>query len=59
MDAADVNVPERLGWHAVGEPPPVVPPVLSNLSLTADGLAFDIPVNCVPYACLLYTSRCV
>lgn len=28
----------------------MVPPVLSNLSLTADGLAFDIPVNCVPYA---------
>lgn len=50
VDAADVNVPERLGWHAVGEPPPVVPPVLSNLSLTADGLAFDIPVNCAPYA---------
>jgi hypothetical protein len=50
VDAADANVPERLGWHAAGEPsPPVVPPVLSNLALVAGGLVFEIPTNITDY----------
>jgi hypothetical protein len=50
VDAADANVPERLGWHAAGEPPPpVVPPVLSNLAMAAGGLVFEIPTNITEY----------
>lgn len=50
VDAADVNVPERLGWHAVEqEPAPVEPPTLSNLALSAGGITFEIPSNITEY----------
>ncbi len=51
VDAAEAEVPERLGWHAAGEAPqPVTPPMLSNLALAAGGLVFDIPTNITEYA---------
>lgn len=50
VDAADLNVPERLGWHSAGEPsPPVDPPTLANLGLSAAGIVFEIPTNVADY----------
>jgi hypothetical protein len=41
VDAADANVPERLGWHAVAQDPgPVVAPVITNLALASGGISF-------------------
>ena len=50
VDAADANVPERLGWHAAGVPPqPVEPPRMTNLGLSGGGLVFEIPTNITEY----------
>lgn len=49
VDAAELNVPERLGWHATGEEAPPAPPMLSNLSIAGGGLVFEIPTNITDY----------
>ncbi|MDY0149680.1 MAG: hypothetical protein RBT03_06310 [Kiritimatiellia bacterium] len=49
VDAADVAVPERLGWHGVAQPPPTNPPTLSNLGHSASAIVFEIPTNYTDY----------
>lgn len=50
VDAAEQNVPERLGWHAAGGgAPPAEPPTLTNLTISAAGIAFEIPTNLTGY----------
>ncbi len=49
VDAAEVQVPERLGWHTTATPQPTEPPKLDNLISTEGGLVFEIPTNYTDY----------
>lgn len=49
VDAADVNVPERLGWHGIAHAQPTNPPTLANLVHSSSGLVFEIPTNYTDY----------
>ncbi len=50
VDAAAEQVPERLGWHAIeGESSPITPPTLTNLSLSTNGIVFEISTNITEY----------
>jgi Lamin Tail Domain len=49
VDSADVDVPERLGWHAVAQDLPPEPPMLTNLTHSASGLVFEFSTNYTEY----------
>lgn len=49
VDTADVEVPERLGWHGIAQPQPTNPPILSNLGHSPAAIVFDIPTNYTEY----------
>ncbi|HPJ56645.1 MAG TPA: lamin tail domain-containing protein [Kiritimatiellia bacterium] len=49
VDTADVEVPERLGWHGVAQPQPTNPPTLSNLGHSPAAIVFEIPTNYTDY----------
>lgn len=49
VDAADLNVPERLGWHGIAQPQPTNPPTLSNLTHSMSGIVFEISTNYTQY----------
>lgn len=49
VDTADVEVPERLGWHGIAQPQPTNPPTLSNLGHSPSAIVFEIPTNYTHY----------
>lgn len=50
VDAAEEEVPERLGWHSVEQiSPPAEPPRLANVGLAPGGIVFEIPTNVTDY----------
>ena len=50
VDTADVEVPERLGWHGIAQPQPTNPPTLSNLGYSPSAIVFEIPTNYTDYS---------
>jgi len=49
VDAADVDVPKRLGWHGLAVTQPTNPPTLMNLTHSTSGLVFEISTNYTDY----------
>ena len=51
VDAAEEQVPERLGWHTVAPNLPPAPPMLTNLTHSASNssLVFEISTNITEY----------
>ena len=49
VDAAEEEVPERLGWHGITPSQPTNPPTLTNLTHSTSSLVFEISTNYADY----------